>query len=50
MELVIRNYWWPEVTKNVEKYVDRCDLCQRIKNRIEALVENLMVNKILEKL
>jgi len=50
MELVTRNYWWPEVIKNVEKYVDRCDLCQRIKNRIEALVGNLMVNKILEKL
>ena len=27
-----------------------CNACQRIKNRIEALVEKLMTNKILEKL
>jgi len=31
-ELVIRNYWWPEMTKDVEKYIDSCDMCQRIKN------------------
>jgi len=27
MELVTRNCWWLEVTKDVEKYVDRCDMC-----------------------
>ena len=32
MELVTRNYWWPGVTKEVGKYVDRCDACQRYKN------------------
>jgi len=32
MELVTRNYWWPGVTKEVERYVDRCDACQRYKN------------------
>jgi len=26
-ELVTRNYWWPEVTKEVERYVDGCDAC-----------------------
>ena len=26
MKLVTRNYWWPEVTKNIEKYVEGCDL------------------------
>ena len=31
-ELVTRNYWWPEVTKEVGKYVDGCDACQRYKN------------------
>jgi len=46
----MRNYWWPEVTKDVGKYVDRCDLYQRMKNRTEILVKKLMVNKILEKL
>jgi len=29
MELVTRNYWWPGVTKNIGRYVDRCDACQR---------------------
>jgi len=42
----MRNYWWPEVTKDVGKYVERCDLCQRMKNRTEALAGNLMVNKV----
>jgi len=25
IELITRNYWWTGVTKEVEKYVDRCD-------------------------
>ena len=25
-ELVTKNYWWLEVTKDVGKYVDRCDM------------------------
>ena len=36
--------------KNIERYVDRCNLCQRMKNRIEVLVEKLITNKVLEKL
>jgi len=47
IELVMRNYWWPEVTRNIGKYVDGCNMCQRIKNRTEALVGKLIV---LEKL
>jgi len=31
-ELVTRNYWWPGVTKEVRRYVDGCDACQRYKN------------------
>jgi len=31
-ELITRNYWWPGVTKEVGKYVDGCDACQRYKN------------------
>jgi len=31
-ELVARNYWWPGVTKEVEKYMDGCNACQRYKN------------------
>jgi len=33
MELVMRNYWWPGVTRNVGKYIDGYDMCQRMKNR-----------------
>ena len=25
-KLVARNYWWPRVIRDVEKYVDRCDM------------------------
>jgi len=31
-ELVTRNYWWPGVTKEVGRYVDGCNACQRYKN------------------
>ena len=27
VELVTRNYWWPEVTRDVGRYVEGCDLC-----------------------
>ena len=49
-ELVMRNYWWLEITKDVRKYINRYDMCQRIKNCIEILVKKLVVNKILKKL
>jgi len=49
MELVIRNYWWSRITKDVRKYVDGCDMYQRIKNRTEAPVRKLMMNKVSEK-
>ena len=48
-ELVTRNYWWPEVTKNIRKYINECNLYQRIKNRTEVLIGMLMANKIPEK-
>jgi len=27
-ELVTRNYWWPEVMKEVGRYMDGCDACK----------------------
>ena len=48
-ELVMRNYQWPGVTRDVGRYVKGYDLCQRIKNRIEALVGKLMVNEVSKK-
>ena len=48
-ELVTRNYWWPEVTKDVGKYVEGYDICQRIKNRMEVPAGKLIVNEVPEK-
>ena len=48
-KLVVRNYWWLGVIKGVKNYVDGCDICQRIKNYMEALAEKLMANGILKK-
>ena len=50
MELVMRKYWCLGVTKDIEKYVNRYNICQRMKNQIKTLVGNLMANKVLEKL
>ena len=47
---MIRNYWWPRITKNVGKYVDKYNFVQIIKNRIEVPAEKLMVNETSEKL
>ena len=49
VELVTRNYWWPEVTRNVERYVEGCDLCQKMKNRTEEVVGKLKLSEVLEK-
>ena len=49
MELIMRNYWWSGVTKDVGKYMESCYVCQRMKNRTEALAGKLMTNEILEK-
>ena len=50
IELVMMNYWWPGVMKDVRRYVDGCDICQRMKNRTEAPAEKLKLSKIPEKL
>ena len=49
MELVTRNYWWPEVTRDVGRYVERCDLCQRMKNRMEEVAGKLKLSEVPEK-
>ena len=43
-----RNYWQPGVIKDMQKYVDRCDLCQIIKDCMKTLAEKLMANNMLE--
>jgi len=37
----MRNYWWLGIIGDVGRYVDDCDMCQRMKNKIEVLVEKL---------
>ena len=49
VELVTRNYWWPGVTRDVEKYVEGCDLCQRMKNRTEELAGKLKLSEVPQK-
>jgi hypothetical protein len=28
LELVLRNYWWPQMSRFIGLYVSMCDLCQ----------------------
>ena len=50
VELVIRNYWWPGVTRDVGKYVEGCNLCQRMKNRTEKPAGKLKLSKVPQKI
>jgi len=50
VELVTRNYWWPGVTRDVRRYVEGCNLCQRMKNRTEELAGKLKLSEVPEKL
>ena len=49
VELVTRNYWWPGVTRDVERYVKEYNLCQRMKNRTKKLAEKLKLSEVPEK-
>jgi len=49
-KLVTRNYWWPGVTRDMRKYVEGCNICQRMKNRIEVPAEKLKLSEVPEKL
>ena len=48
-ELVTRNFWWPEVTREVKWYVEGCNACQCNKNCTEQLAGKLMPNSIPDK-
>jgi len=49
VELVTRNYWWPEVTKEVKQYVEEYNQCQRMKNRAEIPAGKLRPNQVPKK-
>jgi len=44
------NYWWPGITRDIERYVDGCDMYQRMKNRMEVPVGKLKLSEVLENL
>ena len=39
----------PGITKDIGKYVEGCNMCQKIKNRMEVLVGKLKLNKVPKK-
>jgi len=47
--LVTQNFWWPGVTKEVKRYVEGCNSCQRNKNHTEQPAGKLIPNLIPEK-
>ena len=49
VELITRNYWWPGVMRDVRKYMEGCDLCQRMKNRMEEVAGKLKLGEVPEK-
>ena len=50
VELVTRNYWWLGVMRDVGKYVEGCDLCQRMKNRTEEPAGKLKLSEMPQKM
>ena len=47
--MVTRNYWWPGITRDAGRYMEECNLCQRMKNRMEEVVGKLKLSEIPEK-
>ena len=48
LELVSRNYWWPQMSRYIGQYVSTCDLCLRMKPTRQALVGELHPLRILD--
>ena len=49
VELVMRNYWWLGVTRDVGRYVEGCGRCQRMKNRTEEPAGKLKLSEVPKK-
>jgi len=48
LELVSRNYWWPQMSRYIRQYVSTCDLCLRTKPIRQAPVGKLYPLRILD--
>jgi len=48
-ELVTRNYWWLGVMRDIGRYVEKCNMCQRMKNRTEEVAGKLKLSEVPEK-
>ena len=49
-ELITRNYWWPGIMRDIGRYVEGYDMCQKIKNRTEEIAGKLKLSEVPEKL
>ncbi len=45
-ELVLREYWWPKMKKDIESYIRACETCQRTKSSTQAKAAPLHPNAI----
>ena len=41
LELVSRNYWWPQMSRYIGQYISTCDLCLRTQPMRQAPVDKL---------
>jgi len=49
VELVMQNFWWPGVMKEIKRYVEGCNSYQQNKNRTTAPAGKLLLNEAPEK-
>ena len=49
VELVTKSHWWPRIMRDIGRYVEECNLCQQIKNRMEEIAGKLKLGKVPEK-
>jgi len=49
IELVTRNYWWLGVMREIGRYMESCNMCQRIKNRMKIMTRKSKLSKVPEK-